>query len=83
MQQPVAPFGKVSSVTLKGLCVSLLHRKVPKFGRNRTLGRKEIEFLSNKAYFQLFKQLALSIKNSQAYFERTKRNFEEGEIAIS
>lgn len=47
------------------------------------MGRKEIEFLSNKANFQLFKQLALSIKNSQVYFERTKRNFEEGEITIS
>lgn len=83
--QPVTPFDKFSSVTIKGLFDSLLHRKFPRYVRNRTLGRKEIEFLSNNGNFQFFKQLALSIKNSQGYFraERTKRNFEEGEIAIS
>lgn len=72
IQQPVTPFGKFSSVTVKGLFDSLLHRKFPRCGRNRTLGRKEIEFLSNNANFQFFKQLALSIKNSQGYFQSWK-----------
>lgn len=72
IQQPVTPFDKFSSVTVKGLFDSLLHRKFPRYGRNRTLGRKEIEFLSNNANFQFFKQLALSIKNSQGYFQSWK-----------
>lgn len=72
IQQPVAPFGKFSSVTVKGLLDSLVDRKFPRFGRNRALGRKEIEFLSNNANFQFFRQLALSIKNSWGYFQRWK-----------
>lgn len=31
-----------------------------------------MKFLSNSAKFQLFKQLALSIKNSQGYFQSWK-----------
>lgn len=72
IQQPVPLFGKFSSVRVKGLLDSLLHRKFPMFGRNRTLSRKEIEFLSNNANFQLFKQFALGIKNSQGYFQSWK-----------
>lgn len=30
---------------------------------------KEMEFLSNNANFQFFKQLALSIKKSRVYFQ--------------
>lgn len=67
-----ATSGTFSSVTVKGLLGSLVDRKFPRFGRNRALGRKEIEFLSNNASFQFFRQLALSIKNSRGYFQSWK-----------
>lgn len=80
IQQPVTPFGKVSSVTVKGLCVSLLHRKFPKFGRNRTVGRKEKSFFLTKLIFSYLSSLHWALKIPKCILKEQRETLKRGKL---